>query len=279
MSSVPTDLQLANLCRCVYFSALQFAQAQNSSRAKGRLGFQAIGKLSGPEMKLFQAMACDLLDHIPYPEYGPEIQDHHHTFGMSTVRWVLSPQQMFQVLCDLAVGLLVPSAPLPPDTLIHHAVLVEVWRHLGLQLDCEIDMDEKTVKEDPDPEEVALRTKRYKQSQEAKASADPSAHDALMQQWKRENESFRKKKGLQNQEKTTEGSEEDEPQKQERSATPAGEISPRTKHARPRQHGPIRATGAANFGQGGLGPAAAFQSSRAASPAYPRSLLPGSAQS
>lgn len=184
------------LCEIVFTKAFYASNHDPSHDPSMPVGFKRRGKLVGAERKLLQYSAISFIDRLIFPEYGEELRDQHDVFGIPTVLWVLSPQHVLQVVCDLVVGLLVPSAPLPPDTLFHHAVLHALWSwQFHNELDAEIDMDEQTVKETPDAETMALRKKRCQESKEARESDDPSAHDAMLEQWRRENQLQAKKSG------------------------------------------------------------------------------------
>ncbi len=51
----------------------------------------------------------------------------------------LSPQHRLALFHDLAVGLLLPELPLPPDTLEHHAAFLAVQRRLLGTVEMSID--------------------------------------------------------------------------------------------------------------------------------------------
>ena len=69
-----------------------------------------------------------------------DTKDYDNFSGNDLIR-MLTPHHQVQLALELAVGLLVPSEPLPPDTVLHHAMFVHLmFYELLTQIEIECDM-------------------------------------------------------------------------------------------------------------------------------------------
>ena len=81
-------------------------------------GFRFIGKLKGAERSLFQHLLCCFVENHcrnanDYFDAPDDVDDIWHG---------ASPHLRARICAEVAVGLLVPDEPLPPENFLHYAI-------------------------------------------------------------------------------------------------------------------------------------------------------------
>jgi hypothetical protein len=114
----------------------QRAEQMHASRKQGFVG---VSKLVGAERKLFQILLSEF--HERFCESFGDYHDYYDgNFTGDELLEMVTPHHRVQLVAEVAVGLLVPSQPLPPDTVLHHATFFNImYTSLITAMEIEID--------------------------------------------------------------------------------------------------------------------------------------------
>ena len=184
-------------------------------------GFEGVGKLKGHESKLFRYQL--VVFRTEYMEEGFQpCEEYDGKYVEGELINMLTPHHKLQLAADLAKGLLIKSTPLPPETILHHALFYDLmYRRLvtGIEVECdqqrieEYDMEKrreeerkkkyfdslsKEDQEDLKKKEEEKRRKEYK-TYEGRASKTMLIGEALTRKEEREaklSKKMAKKTGL-----------------------------------------------------------------------------------
>tara|TARA_B110000091_G_C13793891_1_gene466934 strand:+ start:185 stop:1918 length:1734 start_codon:yes stop_codon:yes gene_type:complete len=109
------------------------------------LGFAGVGKLTGDKAALFQFSLHKFIDTCVYDQCS------FSTFGddLDNIYTYIPHELQLQLVAEIAIGLLVPSVPLPSDSVLHHAMFFFLTQTL-LFATLETTLDEESMSEETD---------------------------------------------------------------------------------------------------------------------------------
>ena len=158
-SSVPVNKTVNNLFPFEYLKqSLDVGTVQEE--VVQAIGFVGVGKLLGTyKGALFQSMLSSFCEKRVYQISWSFDNDFESNSGEAIS--FIPPRLVVRIVAELAIGLLVPSTPLPPDTILNHAVFYWLMNDFLFADNLEAEIESEHMDGDGEDESMMSMTSQF----------------------------------------------------------------------------------------------------------------------